>query len=118
MKDLYEIFPGREQGTFEVGLNARHAVFGGHFPGNPVLPGVCSMMIVRECASLLAARPLRYASVRESKFLAAITPDARLEVRVKLSNDADAGGAYPLDAVIRHGETTMLKLKARLTPDE
>ena len=117
MKELFEIFPGREEGTFEVRLNPHHAVFGGHFPGNPVLPGVCSMMIVRECASLLAARPLRYASVRESKFLAAITPDIRLEVRVKLS-DPDAEGDYPLDAVIRHGETIMLKLKARLTPDE
>ncbi len=80
------------------------------------IPGVCSLMIVRECASLLAARPLRYSTVRESKFLAAITPDTRLEVATKIT--ATDAADYTLEATIHHGATTMLKLKARLTPDE
>jgi 3-hydroxyacyl-[acyl-carrier-protein] dehydratase len=115
MKELYEITSGRDNGLFEVQLNPGHAIFEGHFPGNPVLPGVCSMMIVRECASLMAGRPLRYASIRESKFLAAITPDPILSVKLKLSaQDND----YSLDATICLGETTMLKLKAHLNPHE
>jgi 3-hydroxyacyl-[acyl-carrier-protein] dehydratase len=115
MKELYEITSGRENGIFEVRLNPAHAIFGGHFPEHPVLPGVCSLMIIRECASQMVGRPLRYASVRESKFLAAIVPDARLMIQIKLSNDGDS---HTLDARICLGETTMLKLKARLIPDE
>lgn len=111
MKGLFEIISGREDGVFEVRLNPDHAVFQGHFPGNPVLPGVCSLMIVRECASRTVGLPLRYVSVRESKFLATITPDARLTVELKLSTD---GSDFPLDAKICCGETIMLKLKARL----
>ncbi len=115
MKRLYEIVSDGEDGIFEVRLNPGHAVFQGHFPGNPVLPGICSLMIVRECASRMAGRPLEYASVRESKFLAAITPDNHLTVDLKLSND---NGDYLLAATICCGETTMLKLKARLKSDE
>jgi 3-hydroxyacyl-[acyl-carrier-protein] dehydratase len=115
MKELYEITSGRENGVFEVRLNPVHAIFDGHFPGNPVLPGVCSMMIVRECASRTVGQPLRSASIRESKFLAAITPDPILSVKLKLSTQ-DHG--YSLDATICLGETTMLKLKAHLIPDE
>jgi 3-hydroxyacyl-[acyl-carrier-protein] dehydratase len=97
---------------FETTLNPGHAVFAGHFPGNPVLPGVCSMMMVRECASRLVGRELRYAAVKECKFLAAITPDLRLTIKLNLNCD------YGLDATIQSGETVMLKLKATLTPDE
>lgn len=115
MKGLYEIVSDREDGTFEVRLNSDHAIFQGHFPDNPVLPGICSLMIVRECASRLAGMSLEYASVREGKFLAAITPENSPMVRLKLS---DVGGVYSLDATICCGETTMLKLKACLKSNE
>ncbi len=111
MKGLYEISPCAEEGLFEVRLNPGHDIFEGHFPGNPVLPGVCSLMIVRECASRMAGVPLRYASVRESKFLAAITPENRLDIRLKLTEEGDN---HQLSATINSGDTTMLKLKADL----
>jgi len=97
--------------VFEVRLNPDHAVFKGHFPGNHVLPGVCSLMIVRECASRMAGRSLRYAEVRESKFLSVITPNMSLTVDVRLTDGN-------LSATIHDRETTMLKLKATLEPDE
>lgn len=115
MNGLYEIVAGPEDGRFEVRLDPGHIVFRGHFPGKPVLPGVCSLMIVRECASRLAGRPLRYVSVREGKFLSVITPDARITVDVKLTGHNDG---YPISATIRGHDTTMLKLKACLKPDE
>lgn len=118
MRGLYEISDAGGsrgengfEGRFRVRLNADHAVFAGHFPGNPVLPGVCSLQIVRECASLLAGRPLRYVSIRESKFLSVITPDTLLEVDVRL---ADGN----LTATISGGGATVLKLKATLESDE
>lgn len=140
MNGLYEIFPSAEtglfesrsdgasenrgegesknrgEGRFEVRLDPGHAVFAGHFPGNPVLPGICTLMIVRECASRMAGRALRFASIKESKFLAAITPEAIPVVRLRLAEDDDVGRA--LDATVCCNETTMLKLKARLTADE
>lgn len=29
-------------------FNAGHSIFSGHFPGHPVVPGVCMMEIVKE----------------------------------------------------------------------
>jgi len=152
MRGLYEILPrtnGLEganafEGAFEVQVAAEHAVFGGHFPGNPVLPGVCTMMIVRECASLAAGRPLRYAAVGECKFTAAIAPGDLLTVELRLAaegaesgngaevtggtkgtggaNGAEGadgtGGGCTLAATVRTGEVNALKIKAKLTPDE
>lgn len=115
MKGLYEIFSSSEDGMFEVRLNPEHGIFRGHFPDNPVLPGICSLMIIRDCASLMATRSLEYASVKESKFLSVITPDTPLSIRLKLSKDNDH---YPLDAIISCGETTMFKLKASLKAHE
>jgi 3-hydroxyacyl-[acyl-carrier-protein] dehydratase len=115
MNGLYEIIPGATYGTFEVRLNPAHAIFSGHFPDNPVLPGVCSMMITRECASRIAGQSLEYAAVKEARFLAVVTPDTVLTVNLKLSKDNDG---YPLDATICSGETTMFKLKACLRLNE
>jgi 3-hydroxyacyl-[acyl-carrier-protein] dehydratase len=112
MRELYTTSATAEATLFEVRLNPAHPLFGGHFPGNPVLPGVCSMMAVRECAGLVAGRALRYASVGECKFLKAITPDDTLSVSVKLAE------GYALTATIQCAETLALKLKARLVPDE
>jgi 3-hydroxyacyl-[acyl-carrier-protein] dehydratase len=117
--ELFEIYPAwRDEAgadVFRVMLNAEHAVFGGHFPDNPILPGVCSLMIVRECAWQTAGVRLRYVAVKESKFLSAITPDADLTVKLKLSEEENT---YSLNATISSGETIMLKLKATLTSDE
>ncbi len=116
-----DITSGTPDGEFRVRLDPQHAIFRGHFPGNPVLPGICSLMIVRECASRMAGAPLRYNCVQESKFLSAIipAPDTLLAVRIKLSQGPQAG-QYGLDATIQDAEAgvTMLKLKASLQPDE
>jgi 3-hydroxyacyl-[acyl-carrier-protein] dehydratase len=29
-------------------LNPKHAIFAGHFPGQPVVPGVCMLQIIKE----------------------------------------------------------------------
>ncbi len=111
MNGLYEIVSSSGDGLFEVRLNSGHAVFRGHFPGNPILPGVCSLMIIRDCASHMTGLRLGYASVRESKFLSAITPDITLTVKLSLS---EGEGSHILDATICNSGTIMLKLKARL----
>lgn len=59
-----------------------HPAFAGHFPGQPLLPGVVLLsevleMLLREAPGLLAG-PARLSSV---KFLAPVRPGARLELR-------------------------------------
>jgi 3-hydroxyacyl-[acyl-carrier-protein] dehydratase len=111
MNDLYDIVPRADEGLFGVRLNPGHPIFSGHFPDRPVLPGICSLIVIRRCAELFRGRTLVFSAIRESKFLATITPEAELTVRLQLTEEA---GEYSLTAEIRKEETVMLKLKATL----
>ena len=33
--------------TTNIELNAAHSIFKGHFPGQPIVPGVCMMQMVK-----------------------------------------------------------------------
>ena len=33
----------------QVMLNPQHAIYNGHFPQQPVVPGVCMLQIIKEC---------------------------------------------------------------------
>jgi 3-hydroxyacyl-[acyl-carrier-protein] dehydratase len=64
-------------------FNAEHAIFKGHFPGNPVVPGVCMMEIVKE---LLEGQVKESLTLRKSgniKFLQLITPDIKPVIKVE-----------------------------------
>lgn len=47
--DIDNYLSAEDRFTFRVRLDAAHPIYAGHFPGNPVLPGVCTLQIVREC---------------------------------------------------------------------
>lgn len=44
------------------------------FPGQPVVPGVCTLQIIKESAEQIANQPLQYVQIASSKFLSAINP--------------------------------------------
>lgn len=103
--------------AFRVRLDAEHPVYGGHFPGNPVLPGVCSLQIVRECLELGTGRRHRFTAIRECKFLGMIVPqaDGLLDIDIRLADDGPI--AKKVTCVITNNEKTVLKLKATATPE-
>ena len=66
----------REDGKqeIEIELNPGHVLYQGHFPGQPVVPGVCTLQIIKESAEQIASQPLQYVQIASSKFLSAINP--------------------------------------------
>ena len=89
----------------------------GHFPGNPVLPGVCTLQIVRECLERGTGRRHRFTAIRECKFLGMIVPqaDTLLDIDIRLADDGTA--AKKVTCVVTNNEKTVLKLKATATPE-
>ncbi len=94
--------------TFIARVEPSHKVFEGHFPEQPVVPGVCTMAMVKECCSELLSRPVRYDYVKEVKFLSAIVPSIHNELSVTVEIDEDMN----LKSVVTHKEQVMMKLKA------
>ena len=85
--------------AFRVRLDASHPVYRGHFPGHPVLPGVCTLQLVRECLNRGTGRRFRYAAIRECKFLGMVVPqaDELLEIDIRVGDDTQSGfRLYPV----------------------
>lgn len=98
---------------YSAEIDARHPVFRGHFPEMPVMPGVCTMNMIKECIADALSRHVRYDYVKECKFLSAITPSKHkiLEVMISLKQSDDQMSVV---AEVISGEVKMMKLKATL----
>lgn len=72
-------------------LNKEHDVFKGHFPDNPVTPGVCMMQIIKELTQEAVKTPLTMKSASNIKFMALINPEVnpllRLELDIVVADD-------------------------------
>jgi 3-hydroxyacyl-[acyl-carrier-protein] dehydratase len=55
-------------------LKAEHAIFKGHFPSQPVLPGVCMMEMITEIMEIQLSQSFRISSAPMIKFLLMIDP--------------------------------------------
>ena len=109
----YDRIFGREEGeisyVFEIEVNPAHKIFEGHFPQEPILPGVVSIQIIKECCELLRGETLSYSSIGQCKFPAAINPakDRNIKMAISLSNED----------VIAEGSSAagiFIKLKAKI----
>lgn len=66
----------KQEGSIQatILLNPDHRIYDGHFPGNPVTPGVCQIQIIKEVISDLIGQPLYLVEAKTIKFLKVLTP--------------------------------------------
>ena len=81
--------PGSFKVTIE--LNDKHKIFKGHFPGNPIVPGVCMIQIVKEILSKLLKKNLFLSEGSNIKFISVIKPEINkilnIDYNIKQEND-------------------------------
>jgi 3-hydroxyacyl-[acyl-carrier-protein] dehydratase len=77
---------GSIQATLQ--MNASHPIFEGHFPGQPVVPGVCMLQMIKEIVELVIKAETRIVSAAEIKFLAVVHPveNNKVQAQIKYSN--------------------------------
>lgn len=63
-----------------ITLNPAHDIFKGHFPGNPVVPGVCMMQIIKEVLENHLDKKLQLVKADNIKFLSFINPNQHGQV--------------------------------------
>lgn len=118
IKDYYQINSVAPQadGTvrFAVTLKADCPVYEGHFPGQPVSPGVCNIQMIKECAEQVAGKSLLMNNLQQARLTVLMTPEAHPEVEVVIALEAN-NGAYKLKAAIEAQGEKCLELKAELT---
>jgi 3-hydroxyacyl-[acyl-carrier-protein] dehydratase len=93
-----------------VQLNPTHPVFKGHFPGQPVLPGVCMVQMVKELLGMHIQQSTRLSRAGDIKFLSVIVPgqDKKIRIELKISHADDL---IKVDASLSDAGTTLFKFR-------
>ena len=115
LENSFYIITHEERGnnsiTVTVTLNPAHPIFEGHFPGRPVVPGVCMMQIVKELLDRGTAQDTLLRHGSNIKFLQFIDPTRQPEVLISVQYDAQPDASWKVNANIRHGETVFFKFQ-------
>ncbi len=114
--DILSSSVNEDQHQFTIRIHADHAIFDGHFPGNPVTPGVVQMEIVKELVGEASGYPVRMTSMGNCKFLAILNPQTDAEVDVSLKITKDDEGQLKVSASIQNPANTYLKMGASYLP--
>jgi len=92
-------------------INPSHPIFQGHFPGNPVVPGVCEIHMITEILELIHKKQYRLTKADTIKFLSLINPTEICEVVLELSCRYFPDDSLAVQATIVNGSTVYLKFK-------
>ena len=117
LTDFYNLTESlqNENGSYiaKIKLNKDHDIFNGHFPGNPVTPGVCMMQIIKELTEEFTGKKLFLKSASNVKFMAIInpveTPDLEIvldiienEDEIKVKNTSSFGETIALKMSVNY----------------
>ena len=100
-EDKYEAF---------VSLNKDSDIFKGHFPGNPVTPGVCMMQIIKELTEEILEVKLFMTNSSNVKFMALINPEKNPKLKLDLEINVSDENAIKVKNTTMFDETVALKL--------
>lgn len=114
---FYKVLRVREEGegkaVYHLAVLPDCNVYQGHFPGNPVCPGVCNIQTIKECASLLTGKELRISSIKQCQLTAIASPTVCPEVDVQIEVK-EANGNYTVVATIFDENRQYMTFKGEL----
>jgi 3-hydroxyacyl-[acyl-carrier-protein] dehydratase len=102
--------------TFTIKLNPDHPVYKGHFPGNPVVPGVCQVQMIKELTSLILKTDLVIHQSDNIKFLSMIIPSMNNLLKISIDIKEKGSGSWHVNSVIKNEDVVFLKFKGIMKP--
>jgi 3-hydroxyacyl-[acyl-carrier-protein] dehydratase len=97
---------------FTVVIDCKHDVFKGHFPQQPVVPGVFTLQMIKECLEIALNKKLQYSELVNCKFSRPILPKEEEEIRVNC--EYTISDSVQLKATVNYEANPCLSLKANL----
>lgn len=97
--------------SFSLQTDPAHVVFEGHFPGNPVTPGVFQVRMIHELTESVTGMPLRMTSADNIKYLSLMVPSLHRDLRCSLSLKETGEKEYSVNATISAAEIVFIKFK-------
>lgn len=114
LKDFYKVLSEEKttdsKYTITILVNENHDVFKGHFPGNPIMPGVCMIQIIKELTEKITESTLMIQTLSNVKFMALINPEATPELRLELDIVTTEDDLVKVKNTTYFNDTVALKL--------
>ncbi len=114
--DFYTVKEKRQISEKEISvvieLNQTHPIYSGHFPDQPIVPGVCQIQIVKELLEDLMGQKLKMITGDNIKFMGMIIPNLSPIVNIDVNyqiNDSE----IVCDSKLFFGETIFTKYKGK-----
>ena len=100
-----------DEALFSITLLPDYCAYEGHFPDNPVSPGVCNIQMIKECAEQLAGKHLFLGYISQCRLSAVMTPQTTPQILLRMQL-SESEGLFKVKAVItneschlQHGST-------------
>lgn len=94
-------------------LDTSHEIFKGHFPQQPVLPGVCMMQMVKELMEDAVEKKLFLNDVAQTKFLSMVDPVKTPELLLTIDYSEPEDACITINAVLKNNEATFFKMSGK-----
>lgn len=114
LEGLYTIRSFEQQDseiTAMIELHPDHDIFKGHFPGNPVMPGVCMLQIIKELTERATQKQLFLSVSSNIKFMALINPEVHPLLKLSMTM-VEEEGLVKIKNTSSFDDTVALKLSA------
>ncbi len=112
--NLYHITASSQEDNLihaTIKLNPAHRIFEGHFPGNPVVPGVCQIQMVQEVLNELTTHQYELKKTGYIKFLHLINPVTDDTVWMELRIEKQEDYLTQVSASYQWNDKTVFKFK-------
>lgn len=119
LRDFYIIdtFTTEEQTIkADISINPNHSVFEGHFPGNPIVPGVTMVQIVKELLGKSVDTDLFLDKAINIKFMAILNPEENPGVIVNITIKKKEGDQITAASTITKDDKTFFKFSGQFSP--
>jgi len=96
----------------DISLNKTHAIFEGHFPNIPIVPGVVLLQIVKETIEYSRKVSLFLTEAKSMKFLDFINPQEISDLTLEITYKSVSENSIHVQAVLKSKAATHFKLNA------
>jgi 3-hydroxyacyl-[acyl-carrier-protein] dehydratase len=100
-----------ERYRFSLELNPAHPIYAGHFPGNPVVPGVCQLQMISELLSSIKGGAVRLTHADNVKFLSLMVPEKKHIIDADIKLKTTENGEISANVLLQEGEIVFIKFK-------
>jgi 3-hydroxyacyl-[acyl-carrier-protein] dehydratase len=95
-----------------IAINADHKIFSGHFPSNPVCPGIVQLQIIQEILGKAIEKKTQLKKLKNCKFMAIFNPIESPIVDIEIELKEHSEEKIILSGKIFNDDKVFLKITA------